>query len=50
MAFYNEEEQLCLETDASGVGIGAIFLQVRGGIQIPRNEAQYNAIANSVCK
>ena len=32
MAFYNEKEQLQVETDVLGVGLGARLLQVRDSI------------------
>ena len=39
MAFYSEEEQLCLESD---VVLGASLLQVRDGMWFSRNESPYN--------
>ena len=39
MVFYNEKEQLYLETDASGVGLGASVLHMRDRMWFPRNEA-----------
>ena len=47
MAFYNEKEQLYPEADMSGVGLGASLLQVRGGMQFPRNGAPNNATVQS---
>ena len=44
MAFYNEKEQLYLETDVSGVGLGAGLLQVRDDMQFSRNEVPDNAV------
>ena len=43
MAFCNEKEQLSLETDMSGVGLGASLLHVRDGMWLPRNVAAENA-------
>ena len=43
MAFYNEKEQLYLETDPSDIGLGASLLQARGRMQFPRNEAPNNS-------
>ena len=39
MAFNNEKEQLFLEMDTLGVGIGASLLQTVDGMQFPRDEA-----------
>ena len=52
MAFYNKKEQLYLETDALGVGIGVRLLQVRDGNAIPKegNNQQCSAVTNSICK
>ena len=44
MAFYNEKEQLYLETDALGIILGESLLQVRVGIWLPRNEASDNPV------
>ena len=44
MVFYSEKEQLYLETDTSGVGIGESLQQVRDVMQFPRNEAPHNAV------
>ena len=43
MAFYNLKEQLFLETDMLGVGLGARLLHMRDGMQFPRNKACSNA-------
>ena len=38
MKFNNENEQLYLETDMSGAGLGAGLLQARDTIQLPKDE------------
>ena len=43
MAVCNEKEQLYLEADVLGVGLGGSLLQVRDGMWIPRNETPDNA-------
>ena len=43
MAFYNEKEQLYLETDVSGVSLRASLLPVRDKMWLPRNKAPDNA-------
>ena len=43
MAFYNEEEQLYLETGMFGIGLGASLLQVRNIIDFPSNDTSDNA-------
>ena len=43
MTFYNEKEQLPLETDALGVGPRTSLLQVKDGIWFPKTEAHYIA-------
>ena len=43
MAFYNENEQLCLETDVLGVGVRVSLLQVRDRMWFLRNKALNNA-------
>ena len=42
MAFCNEKEQLYLETDMLGVGLGASLLQVRDRMWLSKNEAPEN--------
>ena len=44
MVFYNEKEQLYLETDVLGVGLGASILHVTDEMQFPKNEAPDNAV------
>ena len=39
MEFYNENEQLHLETDAFSVGLAATLMQVRDGMHSPRSKA-----------
>ena len=43
MAFYNAKEQLHLETDVFGVRLGAILLQARDRMHLPRKEAPNSA-------
>ena len=38
LGFYNEKHQLYTETDAWGVGLGTSLLQLRDGMQFPRNK------------
>ena len=42
MKFYDENEPLYLETDASGVGLGAALLQMRDGATYQRDTAPDN--------
>ena len=42
MKFYNEQEALYLETDASSVGLGVGLLQTREGMTCPCDEAADN--------
>ena len=42
--FYNEKEQQYLDTDASGIGLRAGLLQVRGGMQFPKDEEHNNSV------
>ena len=44
MKFYKETQPLYLETDASGVGLGAALLQTRSGTSCPRDKALDNSI------
>ena len=51
MAFYNEKEELYLETDVLGVSLRASFLQVRDGKWFPKDEAPENvALTKSIHK
>ena len=52
MEFYNEKEQLYLETDAMVVGLGASLLQVRDEMWFLRNVTSISAhiVGNIVCK
>ena len=42
MTFYTEKEQLYPETDTLCFGLGASQLQIRNGMQFPRNETPEN--------
>ena len=44
MAFYYEKEQLYVETNDSGVGLGASVLQAKDDLQFPSNEAPGKAV------
>ena len=51
MNFYNLKEPIYLETDTSGVGQGAGLLQVRDGMQFPRDEVTDNKhCVHNICK
>ena len=39
MTLYKKKEQLFLETNTLGVGLGASLLQARDGMQFPKVEA-----------
>ena len=41
MAFYNEKEQLHLETDVLGVGTGTSLLEAKHGMWFPKTEAPH---------
>ena len=42
MKFYDENKPLCIETDASVVGLGAALLQTRNNTSCPKDEAADN--------
>ena len=48
MVFYNEKEQLYLQTDVLDVSWGVSLIQVRDGMHFPRNEVPYNAALQPV--
>ena len=43
MAFSNGSEQLYLETDASGAGLGAGLLEARDGMWLQKDKAPDNS-------
>ena len=51
MAFYNEKEQLYLETDASGVGLGTSLCKGRWNV-VPKewSTQQCSTAVISICK
>ena len=48
MKIYNEEEHMYLETDASGVGLGASLPKVRDGMNCPNYTASDNTIPQQI--
>ena len=48
MKFYDETQPLYLETDMSGIGLGAALLQIRDGTKCPRNTAPDNRILRPI--
>ena len=48
MKFYDETKPLYLETDASGIGLGATLLHMRDGVICPRNIAPDNTILRPI--
>ena len=48
MKFYDDTQPLCLETNVSGVGLGAALLQTRSGISCPRDKAPGNNILTPI--
>ena len=48
MKFYDESKPLNIETDASGVKLGAALLQTRSGTSCPRDEAPNNSILRPI--
>ena len=51
MKFYNETKPLYLQTDASGIGLGAVLLQPRDGVLYPKYSAPQNTtLTHSICE
>ena len=48
MKFYDETKPLYIETDASGVGLGAALLQIRDNMSCHRDEAQDGSIPRPI--
>ena len=48
MKFYDETKALYLETNASGIGLGAALLQMRDGATCPRNITPDNTILRPI--
>ena len=48
MQFYDKTQPLYLETDTSGVRLGAALLQTRYGTSCPRDKAPNNSILRSM--
>ena len=48
MKFYNETKPLYLETDTSGIGLGAALLQTRDQMKCPRDIAPDNSILRPI--
>ena len=48
MKFYDETKQLYIETDISGVGLGAVLLQTRGNMSCHRDEALDNSMPRPI--
>ena len=48
MKFYDETQPLQLETDASGLRLGAALLQTRSGTSCPRDKAPKHSILGSI--
>ena len=48
MKFYNETKPLYLETDASGIGLGATLLQTRNGTACPKDTVLHYTILRPI--
>ena len=50
MKFYDETQPLYLETDASGVRLGATLLQTRSSVSSQRDKVPNNSILRCICQ
>ena len=48
MKFYVETKALCIQMDASGVGLGATLLQTRNNTSCAKDESPDNSILRSI--
>ena len=48
MKFCDETKSLYIETDASGLGLGATLLQTRNNTSCPKDEAPENSILRPI--
>ena len=48
MEFYDETRPLYLKTDISGVGVGAVLMQIRDRLNCPEEEAPQSSILRMI--